>query len=86
AHALRDSLQGAMPVIAVGLITEAQQAEAILQAGQADAIGVARAMLYHPRWPWEAARQLGDSALCAPQYLRCEPHGAKGLLRSSQTR
>ena len=83
AHDLKDSLKGRMPVIAVGLITQAQQAEAILQAGQADAIGVARAMLYNPRWPWEAARQLGDTVQCAPQYLRCEPHGAKGLLHAA---
>lgn len=81
AHALREHVQGAMPVIAVGLITEPQHAEAILQAGQADAIGIARAMLYNPRWPWEAARQLGASVLAAPQYLRCEPHGSKGLLQ-----
>lgn len=83
AHALKEGLAGRMPVIAVGLITQAHQAEAILQAGHADAIGIARAMLYNPRWPWEAARQLGTTALCAPQYLRCEPHGAKGLLHSS---
>lgn len=82
AAALRQALHGSMPVIAVGLITEAQQAQAILDAGQADAIGVARAMLYNPRWPWEAARQLGASVQAAPQYLRCEPHHAKGLLRS----
>jgi 2,4-dienoyl-CoA reductase-like NADH-dependent reductase (Old Yellow Enzyme family) len=86
AAALRNSLDGRMPVIAVGLITEAQQAEAILQAGQADAIGVARAMLYNPRWPWEAARQLGAQIPAAPQYLRCEPHGAKGLLRANVMR
>lgn len=84
AHALKDSLGGRMPVIAVGLITEAQQAEAILQAGQAEAIGVARAMLYNPRWPWEAARQLGAQVTAAAQYLRCEPHGAKDLLHSKQ--
>ena len=83
ATALRNSLNGRMPVIAVGLITEAQQAEAIIQTGQADAIGVARAMLYHPRWPWEAARQLGTQVAAAPQYLRCEPHGAKGLLHAA---
>lgn len=83
AHALKESLCGRMPVIAVGLITQAQQAEAILKAGQADAIGIARAMLYNPRWPWEAARQLGAHAACAPQYLRCEPHDAKGLLHIS---
>ena len=85
ADGLRRHLQGAMPVIAVGLITDAQQAQAILDAGQADAIGVARAMLYNPRWPWEAARQLGAQVAAAPQYLRCEPHGAKGLLQSAAT-
>ena len=79
AEALRASLQGAMPVIAVGLITDAAQAQAILDAGQADAIGIARAMLYNPRWPWEAARQLGAHVHAAPQYLRCQPHGAKDL-------
>ncbi|MBL0965943.1 MAG: glycerol-3-phosphate responsive antiterminator, partial [Blastomonas sp.] len=36
----------AMPVIAVGLITEPQQAEDILVQGRADAIGLARAILY----------------------------------------
>lgn len=79
---LRRALNGSMPVIAVGLITEATQAERIVQDGHADAIGVARAMLYHPRWPWEAARQLGAQAIAAPQYLRCQPHGAKGLLHA----
>ena len=79
AAALRAHLQGAMPVIAVGLITEPQQAEAIVQSGEADAVGIARGMLYNPRWPWEAARQLGASVHAAPQYLRCQPYGAKGL-------
>ena len=83
AEALRRALHGAMPVIAVGLITEAQQAQDILDAGQADAIGVARGMLYQPRWGWEAARQLGASVHCAPQYLRSEPRDAKGLLHAA---
>jgi len=54
-----------------------------VQTGQADAIGVARAMLYNPRWPWEAARQLGAHSIAAPQYMRCEPRGAKGLLHAA---
>lgn len=83
AQQLRAQLQGRMPVIAVGLITEAQQAEAIVHSGQADAVGVARALLYQPHWPWEAARQLGAQVAAAPQYLRCEPHGAKGLLQAA---
>ncbi len=51
-----------IPAIAVGLITEPAQAEAILAAGDADAIALARAMLYDPRWPWHAAAALGARA------------------------
>lgn len=72
----------AIPVIAVGLITEAKQAEQILQDGQADAIGLARAMLYDPRWPWHAAAELGAEIEISPQYLRCQPHGLKSLFKS----
>lgn len=70
-----------IPVIAVGLITEAQQAEQVLQQEQADAIGLARAMLYDPRWPWHAAAELGETLEIAPQYLRCQPHGVKQLFK-----
>ena len=82
AAALRSHLRGAMPVIAVGLITEPAQAEAIITSGEADAVGIARGMLYNPRWPWEAARQLGASVHASPQFLRCQPHGAKTLFGS----
>jgi 2,4-dienoyl-CoA reductase-like NADH-dependent reductase (Old Yellow Enzyme family) len=68
-----------MPVIAVGLITEPQQAERILEAGQADAIALARGVLYDPRWPWHAAAALGGKVKAPPQYLRCEPREARGL-------
>ncbi|MFW1849627.1 NADH:flavin oxidoreductase/NADH oxidase [Acinetobacter guillouiae] len=68
-----------IPVIAVGLITEAEQAEQILQQGEADAIALARAILYDPRWPWHAAAKLGAKISIAPQYLRCQPHGIKDL-------
>ena len=44
---------------AVGLITEAQQAEDILQRGQSDLIAMAREFMYNPNWPVHAARQLG---------------------------
>lgn len=71
-----------VPVITVGLITEAEQAEQILQEGEADAIGLARAMLYDPRWPWHAAAQLGENIAIAPQYLRCQPHGLKALFKA----
>ncbi|WP_151957180.1 NADH:flavin oxidoreductase/NADH oxidase [Acinetobacter guillouiae] len=68
-----------IPVITVGLITEAEQAEQILQQGEADAIALARAILYNPRWPWHAAAKLGAKISIAPQYLRCQPHGIKDL-------
>lgn len=71
--------QVATPVIGVGLITEPAHAEAILQEGQADAIALARGILYDPRWPWHAAAALGATVTPAPQYLRCEPRQARGV-------
>lgn len=68
-----------LPVIAVGLITEPSQAEAILAEGRADAVALARGILYDPRWPWHAAAELGAQLHPAPQYLRCEPRQARGL-------
>ncbi len=69
----------AMPVIAVGLITEPAHAEKIIVDGDADAIALARGILYDPRWPWHAAAALGAQVTPAPQYLRCEPREARGL-------
>jgi 2,4-dienoyl-CoA reductase-like NADH-dependent reductase (Old Yellow Enzyme family) len=45
--------------MAVGLIVHADQAEEILQRGQADIIALAREILYNPNWPMDAARKLG---------------------------
>jgi 2,4-dienoyl-CoA reductase-like NADH-dependent reductase (Old Yellow Enzyme family) len=70
----------AMPVVAVGMITEPQQAEAVLADGRADAVALARAMLFDPRWPWHAAAALGEQVTAPPQYMRCAPHGHRGLL------
>ncbi|MRG71156.1 oxidoreductase [Alphaproteobacteria bacterium HT1-32] len=62
-----------MKVITVGQITEARQAETILRTGQADMIGLARIMLFNPRWPWQAAQELGADAIYAKQYERAHP-------------
>jgi len=70
-----------IPVIAVGLITEPEQAEAILSEGKSDAIALARGMLYDPRWPWHAAAKLGAKVNAPEQYWRCEPHEVKGLFK-----
>lgn len=65
--------------VAIGLITEAQQAQEILASGKADVIALARGMLYDPRWPWHAAAQLGASVQGPPQYWRSQPSHLKGL-------
>lgn len=68
-----------VPTIAVGLITEPEQAEAIIGTGEADLVGIARGILYDPRWPWHAAAQLGATVKAAPQYLRSQPRQLKQL-------
>jgi len=62
-----------LPVIAVGLITDFVQAEAILATGDADLIALARAILYDPRWPWHAAAHFGAAVKAPSQYLRSQP-------------
>ena len=62
-----------MPVVAVGLITGFEQAEAIVGTGDADLVALARGILYDPRWPWHAAAALGGKVKAPPQYLRSQP-------------
>ncbi len=62
-----------MPVITVGQITEPRQAESILRTGLADLVGVARMMLFNPRWPWVAAHELGCEVPYPRQYERAHP-------------
>jgi 2,4-dienoyl-CoA reductase-like NADH-dependent reductase (Old Yellow Enzyme family) len=58
---------------AVGLITDARQAEEIVASGQADAVLLARAMLRDPYWPLHAALELGVDVPWPNQYLRAKP-------------
>ena len=61
------------PVSAVGLITEAQQAEDIVASGRADAVMMARGMMRDPHFAWRAAAELGvDLDYYPPQYLRAK--------------
>ena len=68
-----------IPVVAVGMITEFEQAEAIVGTGDADLVAIARAALYDPRWPWHAAAALGGHVKAPPQYLRSQPRQFKDL-------
>jgi 2,4-dienoyl-CoA reductase-like NADH-dependent reductase (Old Yellow Enzyme family) len=80
ARAVKQAVQ--MPVVAVGLITEFEQAEAIVGTGDADLIAIARAILYDPRWPWHAAAQLGAHVRAPSPYLRSQPRRFKDLFES----
>jgi 2,4-dienoyl-CoA reductase-like NADH-dependent reductase (Old Yellow Enzyme family) len=60
---------------AVGLITSREQAEAILQNGQADLILMAREFLRHPFWPLQVAREAGELVPWPAQYQRAAPDG-----------
>ncbi|MEN3293219.1 MAG: hypothetical protein V7642_2472 [Burkholderiales bacterium] len=72
-----------IPTIAVGLITEAEQAEDIIASGKSDMVGLARAMIYDPRWPWHAAAKLGAQVDVPPQYWRAQPREFKELFRGA---
>jgi 2,4-dienoyl-CoA reductase-like NADH-dependent reductase (Old Yellow Enzyme family) len=55
---------------AVGMITEAKQADEILRSGKADLVFLAREMLRDPYWPLHAAAALGvrDAIKLPPPY------------------
>jgi 2,4-dienoyl-CoA reductase-like NADH-dependent reductase (Old Yellow Enzyme family) len=59
-----------MTTMAVGLITEAEQAEAIVADGQADMVALARGFLDDPHWAWHAAWKLGADVPVSVQYAR----------------
>ena len=71
AQAVREAT--GLPTIAVGLITEPQQAEDIVAEGRADMVALARGMLWNPRWVWHAAAALGGEISPPPQYGRAGP-------------
>lgn len=76
----------AMPVVAVGLITDPDHAEAIVATGDADLIALARTILYDPHWPWHAAAALGGKVVAPNQYLRSQPRQYKDLLQAPAAR
>lgn len=81
ARAVKSSIN--LPVIAVGLITDFDQAEAIVGTGDADVVALARAILYNPRWPWHAAAYLGATVKAPNQYLRSQPSRYRNLFSAT---
>ena len=58
---------------AVGMITSANQADAILDQSKADIVILAREFLRQPYWPLAVARDLGFPVSWPVQYLRAAP-------------
>jgi 2,4-dienoyl-CoA reductase-like NADH-dependent reductase (Old Yellow Enzyme family) len=70
-YAERIRREAAIPTMAVGLITDAQQAEGYLAEGRCDLIALARELMWNPNWPVHAAQALrmGDPLdLLPPSY------------------
>jgi NADPH2 dehydrogenase len=59
-----------MPTVAVGGIQSGRQAEEILESGFVSAVMIGRAMLGNPRWPLQAAKDLGVEVPWPKQYVR----------------
>jgi 2,4-dienoyl-CoA reductase-like NADH-dependent reductase (Old Yellow Enzyme family) len=73
-----------IPTMAVGLITDVKQAEAIVASGDADLVAMARAMLWNPRWPWHAAASLGAQIHAPTQYWRSAPREAANVIAEAK--
>ena len=72
AEAVRKAVPG-LAVMAVGLIAEPEQAEAIVASGQADMVALARGFMDDPLWARHAAWKLGVDPVMAPQHARVTP-------------
>lgn len=82
AQAVKASVK--IPVIAVGLITAATQAEAILAEGQADLVALGRGFLWDPRWGWHAAAELGATVSAPRQSWRANPAAFKEVFGATR--
>ena len=67
-YASRVRREAGVMTMAVGLITDPHQAEAVLADGHADLVAMARELMIHADWPLRAARELrgGHYDLMAP--------------------
>lgn len=75
--AARIRKEAAIATAAVGLITDAEQANAIVANGEADLVLLAREMLRDPYWPLHAAAAFEETATWPKQYLRAAPRGSE---------
>jgi 2,4-dienoyl-CoA reductase-like NADH-dependent reductase (Old Yellow Enzyme family) len=91
-YAAKLRAEAGIKTMAVGLIVHADQAEAILQKGQADLIAIGREVLYNPNWPMDAAQKLGVdgefASVPSPQayWLSKRASAVKGVIPSTYQR
>jgi 2,4-dienoyl-CoA reductase-like NADH-dependent reductase (Old Yellow Enzyme family) len=74
--AARIRREAGIATAAVGMITEPQQAAAIVAGGEADLVLLAREMLRDPYFAVHAAEAMGEKAEWPEQYLRAAPAGS----------
>ncbi len=67
-----------LTAMAVGMIAQPEQADAIIASGEADFVALARPMLDNPRWGLHAAAVLGDDIQYPPPYIRARPNNWLG--------
>jgi 2,4-dienoyl-CoA reductase-like NADH-dependent reductase (Old Yellow Enzyme family) len=60
--------EAGVPTVAVGLITEPEQADEVILSGRADLVALGRQLLREPYWPLRAARALGIDLEWPRQY------------------
>lgn len=65
--------EAGIPTVAVGMITQPEQADTIIRSGQADIVALAREALRNPHWPLHAATALHQPAPTPTQYERAVP-------------
>ncbi|MDL2407759.1 NADH:flavin oxidoreductase/NADH oxidase [Rhizobium calliandrae] len=80
ARAFKNELK--IPIVAAGLISGYEQAEAIVGTGDADMVAIARTILFDPNWPWHAAAHLGGKVIAPKQYWRSQPSRFRDLFES----
>ncbi len=83
--AARIRREAGISTAAVGMITEAAQANAIIAEGEADLVFLGRAILRDPYWPVHAAAALGEQASWPKQYLRAAPPGSPARTATTHT-
>lgn len=75
AFAAKVRAEAGVATAAVGLITEARQAEEIVEKGQADLVLLGREMLRTPHWALKASVELGFPLSGPRPYERARPYG-----------